>query len=262
MSATLDARVFVNHYEGYELAAVSDIHMFPVDIVHSNQMPRDVVNAAAEQAAEIHMLYPGGHVLIYLAGEDDIDRCSSLILAKIEQLAQTRLLRVGRFEVIKLHANQHRTEQNHSLEDYGHDEFRDHDGFYRCFPTRKIVVATSIAEASVTVDGLAYVIDSGQSKRLSYDWKTRLETPTKDSIDQACATQRSGRTGRTCPGTAFRLYTEEYFNTGMHATRVLYIVKCSPIPLILTLSQFGVRSVIEYDFIDPPDVMLWQCCGA
>lgn len=255
MSATLDARVFVNHYDGCELVAVTDIQKFPVNIVYTPEMPRDVVLAAAEQAAEIHLNYPSGHVLIFLAGVDDIDRCYSSILVKIDQLAQRHDLRVGKYQVIKLHAKQHRAEQNRALEEYGYDDFRDNDGEFWRLPTRKLVIATNIAEASITVGGLAYVIDSGQSKRMSYDWKTRLETLTKDSIDQASATQRSGRTGRTCPGTAFRMYTEEHYNTGMHATRVPDVVKCSPIELILSLSQFGVRSVMEYDFIDPPDVM-------
>ncbi|CAJ2628622.1 unnamed protein product [Trifolium pratense] len=119
-------------------------------------------------------------------------------------------------------------------------------------PGRKIVVSTNIAETSLTVDGIVYVIDPGFVKQKVYNPRVCVESLLVSPISKATARQRSGRAGRTQPGKCFRLYTERSFNNHLQPQTYPEIYKSNLANTVLTLKKLGIDDLIHFDFIDPP----------
>ena len=115
----------------------------------------------------------------------------------------------------------------------------------------QVVVATNVAETSITIDGIVYVVDSGMMKQSEYDPHKKLTTLDTVQITQAHATQRAGRAGRTRPGKCFRLYTEHTFQRMLEAP-VPEIVRSNLESTVLTLAAQGVEDVIRFELMDPP----------
>ena len=254
MSATLKAKTFTDYFPGSCLVEIHDVEKHHVQVSYLTETPKDVIHAAAVRAASIHLEEPDGHVLIFLPGTEEINSCVRKIGSQIEVLANTlNLNQFGKYTVLPLHSKLSPAEQDKALADPGFDVWRDEYGHNWKRPVRKIVCATNIAEASVTVPDLGYVIDSGLSKRLSYDWKTRQDLLVTGSIDHQSAIQRKGRTGRTRSGTNYRLYTEFSFENDMELSHAPDVVRNDPMTLILKLSSVGVKSVSEFDFIQKPE---------
>eukprot|EP00173_Palmaria_palmata_P002324 Plantae.Rhodophyta-Palmaria_palmata.ctg2464.p1 GENE.Plantae.Rhodophyta-Palmaria_palmata.ctg2464~~Plantae.Rhodophyta-Palmaria_palmata.ctg2464.p1 ORF type:complete len:350 (-),score=40.45 Plantae.Rhodophyta-Palmaria_palmata.ctg2464:918-1856(-) len=257
MSATLNAKLFTDFFDGSDLIEVKDISKFNVEIFYLEQPPRDIVRAAAEEIARIHLSGEDGHILVFFAGVDEIDRCASIVRGVVASASMQfrRPMYVGAFGVRKLHAKLSPELQKDALRDEGVENYKDLDGIWKSTPVRKIVLATNICEASITVPDCAFVVDGGTSKRMVYSYATRLETLVTGSIDQASATQRAGRTGRTCNGKVTRLYTWEHFHEGMESSAVPNILIGDPTPLVLKLLDFGIYSIFEFDFIQAPNPM-------
>jgi ATP-dependent RNA helicase DDX35 len=121
--------------------------------------------------------------------------------------------------------------------------------------TRKVIVSTNIAEASVTLEGIVYVIDTGFVKVRAYNPKTGMEALVVQPISKASALQRAGRAGRVRAGKAFRLYTEETYNT-LRDTSIPEIQRSNLAPVILQLKALGIDNVLRFDFITPPPAEL------
>ena len=115
-----------------------------------------------------------------------------------------------------------------------------------------MVVATNIAEASLTIDGIYYVIDPGFSKQKVYNPKLGLDSLVITPISQASARQRAGRGGRTGPGKCYRLYTESAFRNEMLPTTVPEIQRTNLGMTTLTLKAMGINDLLSFDFMDPP----------
>jgi len=121
--------------------------------------------------------------------------------------------------------------------------------------TRKVIVSTNIAEASVTIDGIAYVIDSGFVKLRAFNPLSGIETLTASPISKASATQRSGRAGRTKPGKCYRLYTERAHEALPDATPP-EIQRSNLAPVILQLKALGIDNIARFDYLSPPPAEL------
>ncbi|KAI8981508.1 P-loop containing nucleoside triphosphate hydrolase protein [Pilobolus umbonatus] len=121
--------------------------------------------------------------------------------------------------------------------------------------TRKIIVSTNIAEASVTLEGIVYVIDTGFVKMRAYNPKTGMEALVVTPVSKASALQRAGRAGRVRPGKAFRLYTKETYDQ-LKDTTVPEIQRSNLAPVILQLKALGIDNVLRFDFITPPPAEL------
>lgn len=135
-------------------------------------------------------------------------------------------------------------------EEVGAGEWYDSDGVHRQNLVRKTVSATNIAETSINVPYLGYVIDWGKSKRALYDCQTRQESLTNDSIYKATATQLAGRTGRTRSGVVYRINIEDHYTNVIHETRFLVLARCNQTSLVLKLTVIGLKSVLKFEFID------------
>ena len=119
-------------------------------------------------------------------------------------------------------------------------------------PGRKVVVSTNIAETSLTIDGIVYVIDPGFSKQKVYNPRIRVESLLVSPISRASARQRSGRAGRTRPGKCFRLYTESSFYNDLQETTYPEILRSKMSNVVLTLKKLGIDDLVHFDFMDPP----------
>jgi len=110
--------------------------------------------------------------------------------------------------------------------------------------------ATNIAETSLTIDGIVYVVDPGFSKQKVYDPRVRVESLLTSPISQASANQRKGRAGRTRPGKCFRLYTEKSFNTLLIKQTYPEILRAQMSSTVLQLLKLGIDDLVHFDFMD------------
>ena len=117
--------------------------------------------------------------------------------------------------------------------------------------TRKVILSTNIAEASVTIDGIVYVIDTGFVKLRAYNPSSGIETLTPVPISKASAIQRAGRAGRTKPGKCFRLYTEASYHA-LAQTTVPEIQRSDLAPVVLQLKALGIDNIVRFNFLTPP----------
>lgn len=115
-----------------------------------------------------------------------------------------------------------------------------------------MVVATNIAEASLTIDGIFYVIDPGFAKQNVYNPKQGLDSLVIKTISQASAKQRAGRAGRTGPGKCYRLYTESAFHNEMSPTTIPEIQRINLGMITLSMKAMGINDLLSFDFMDPP----------
>jgi ATP-dependent RNA helicase DHX8/PRP22 len=120
--------------------------------------------------------------------------------------------------------------------------------------SRKVVIATNIAETSLTIDGIYYVVDPGFCKQKIYNAKNGMDMLQVTPISQANARQRSGRAGRTGPGKCYRLYTESAFRTEMLPTSVPEIQRTNLANTVLTLKAMGINDLVHFDFMDAPPI--------
>ena len=118
--------------------------------------------------------------------------------------------------------------------------------------SRKCVIATNIAEASLTIDGIFYVVDPGFSKQKVYNPKVSMDSLIVAPISQASARQRAGRAGRTGPGKCYRLHTESAFKNEMLLTPIPEIQRTNLSMTVLTMKAMGINDLINFDFMDPP----------
>ena len=119
-------------------------------------------------------------------------------------------------------------------------------------PGRKIVVSTNIAETSLTIDGIVYVVDPGFSKQKVYNPRLRVESLLVSPISKASCKQRSGRAGRTRPGKCYRLFTEKSFEKDLIENTYPEILRSNLSSVVLYLKKLGINDIVHFDYMDPP----------
>ncbi|KAJ3321302.1 hypothetical protein HDV06_004406, partial [Boothiomyces sp. JEL0866] len=206
---------------------------FPVEIFYTKQVEKDYVEAAFKTVLQIHKKEQGGDILVFLTGEEEIEEtCRNLRIAGAEIEKE-----YGPLVPLPLYSNLSPSDQAKI--------------FQKC-EGRKVVVSTNIAETSLTIDGIVYVVDPGFSKQKVYHPRMRVESLLVSPISKASAQQRSGRAGRTRPGKCFRLYTEKVFHEELEEQTYPEILKSNIAGVVLQLKKIGVENLIKFDFMDPP----------
>lgn len=119
-------------------------------------------------------------------------------------------------------------------------------------PGRKIVVSTNIAETSLTIDGIVYVVDPGFAKQKMYNPRLRVESLLVSPISKASAKQRAGRAGRTRPGKCYRLYTEKAFQKELIENTYPEILRSNLATVVLNLKKLNINDIVHFDYMDPP----------
>lgn len=232
-SATMDASKFAMFFGNVPVFTVPG-RTFPVEIFFSKNPVEDYVDAAVKQALQIHLQPNPGDILIFMPGQEDIEVTCDLIserLGEIENAPQLAILPIYSQLPSDLQAKIFQKAP---------------DG------VRKCVVATNIAETSLTVDGIIFVVDSGYCKLKVYNPRIGMDALQVYPISQANANQRSGRAGRTGPGFCFRLYTESQYKNELLSTTVPEIQRTNLANVVLLLKSLGVQDLLQFHFMDPP----------
>lgn len=243
MSATLDAQKFQLYFNDAPLLAVPG-RTFPVEIYYTPEFQRDYLDAAIRTVLQIHATEDEGDILLFLTGEEEIeDACRKLDL---EGHQLVREQGAGPLSVYPLYGSLPPYMQQ-KIFDPAPNPFKEGGR-----PGRKVIVSTNIAETSLTIDGVVYVVDPGFSKQKVYNPRIRVESLLVSPISKASAQQRAGRAGRTRPGKCFRLYTEEAFQKELIDQSYPEILRSNLSSTVLELKKLGIDDLVHFDFMDPP----------
>ncbi|KAL8252915.1 hypothetical protein R6Q59_036608 [Mikania micrantha] len=241
MSDTLEAEKFQGYFFGAPLIKVPG-RLHPVEIFYTQEPERDYLEAAIRTVVQIHMCEPPGDILVFLTDEEEIEDACRKITKEIENIGD----QVGPVKVVPLYSTvlpamqQILFEPAPSLLTEGGPA------------GRKIVISTNIAETSLTIDGIVYVIDPGFAKQKVYNPRVQVESLLVSPISKASAHQRSGRAGRTQPGKCFRLYTEKSFNNDLYPQTYPEILRSNLSNMVLTLKKLGIDDLVHFNFLDTP----------
>ena len=194
-----------------------------------------------KQVMKIHLTMPPGDVLVFMTGQEDIIATCEVLSERITAIGEG----VSPLMVLPMYSQLPSDLQARIFEP------ADKGGGV---VARKVIVSTNIAETSLTVDGILYVVDSGYFKLKVYNPSIGMDTLQITPVSQANASQRSGRAGRTGPGMCFRLFTEQAFRHELLASSIPEIQRTNLSNVILLLKSLGVRELSSFDFMDPPPV--------
>ncbi|MFD7474289.1 ATP-dependent RNA helicase HrpA [Streptomyces sp. NPDC059837] len=231
-SATIDPERFSRHFGDAPIVEVSG-RTYPVEVRYrplleedGDDADRDQITAITDAVEELQA-EGKGDILVFLSGEREIRDTADALTKK-----QYRFTEVLPLYARLSHAEQHRV-------------FQPHTG-------RRIVLATNVAETSLTVPGIKYVIDPGNARISRYSHRTKVQRLPIEPVSQASANQRKGRCGRTSDGICIRLYSEDDFNTRPEFTDA-EILRTNLASVILQMTAAGLGDIEKFPFIDPPD---------
>ncbi|MEN1886478.1 ATP-dependent RNA helicase HrpA [Streptomyces mirabilis] len=231
-SATIDPERFSRHFGDAPIVEVSG-RTYPVEVRYrplleeeGDDADRDQITAITDAVEELQA-EGKGDILVFLSGEREIRDTADALTKKNYRFT----------EVLPLYARLSHAEQ--------HRVFQPHTG-------RRIVLATNVAETSLTVPGIKYVIDPGNARISRYSHRTKVQRLPIEPVSQASANQRKGRCGRTSDGICIRLYSEDDFNTRPEFTDA-EILRTNLASVILQMTAAGLGDIEKFPFIDPPD---------
>lgn len=242
MSATLDAEKFQEYFGNAPLLKVPG-RTFPVEIFYTAKPERNYVEAAIRTTLKIHQCEGPGDILVFLTGEAEIEQACEEIRASAAEMTGKD---TPELVVYPLYSSLTPAQQRKIFERAPGPKVEGG------LPGRKVVVSTNIAETSLTIDGIVYVVDPGFSKQKVYNPRVRVESLLVSPISRASARQRAGRAGRTRPGKCFRLYTEQSFYEDLQETTYPEILRSKMSNVVLTLKKLGIDDLVHFDFMDPP----------
>ena len=250
-SATLQAEEFIHFFSADETedrsapsqpkarAITLDGRLFPVDVMYLEEPAESYVEKAVETVMNIHRSEADGDILLFLTGRDEIEQT----VLKITEAVATLPPDSRSILPLPMYAGLTVEQQMYIFEPAPED-------------TRKVIVSTNIAEASVTIEGIVYVVDCGFVKLRAYNPSTGVESLTVTPISKASAVQRAGRAGRTKPGKCYRLCTEQTFEA-MDPVTVPEIQRSNLAPVILQLKALGIDNIARFDFpVSPPSELV------
>ncbi|KAG5747957.1 hypothetical protein H9Q70_009383 [Fusarium xylarioides] len=233
-SATMNAERFAQYFDDAPIFNIPG-RKYPVDIYYTPAPEANYLTAAIVTTFQIHITQPKGDILIFLTGQDEIEAAE----LELTQTAKKLGNRIKELVICPIYANLPSELQAKIFE-----------------PTpegaRKVVLATNIAETSLTIDGIVYVIDIGYVKENVYNPATRASNLVVVPCSRASANQRSGRAGRVGPGKCFRLYTKFAYMNEMDESTTPEIQRTNLNGVVLQLKSLGINELLDFDFMDPP----------
>ncbi|KAF4565523.1 DEAH-box ATP-dependent RNA helicase prp43 [Pleurotus pulmonarius] len=250
MSATLDAVKFQKYFS---LRSETKAPLFkvpgrthPVEIFYTQDPEPDYVEAAIRTVLMIHRAEDPGDILLFLTGEEEIEDACRKIKLEADDLINQDPSSVGPIVCIPLYSSLPPMQQQRIFDPAPAARGPDYP------PGRKVVVSTNIAETSLTIDGIVYVVDPGFSQQNVYNPRIRVESLLVSPISKASAQQRAGRAGRTRPGKCFRLYTEKDFMSQLEEQTYPEILRSNLSNTVLELVKLGIKDLVRFDYVDAP----------
>lgn len=246
-SATLEAEKFLDFFapddgettngkskEDFGCIISIEGRTYPVDTFYLAEPTNNYVERAVDTVMDIHTNEDEGDILLFLTGREEIDDAIDMIADRIADLKPGHKT----LQPLPLYAGLPTEQQMYVFQKPAET-------------TRKVIVSTNIAEASVTIEGIIFVVDCGYVKLRAYDPVLGIERLNVVPVSKASATQRAGRAGRTRPGKCYRLYTEEAFEALEEAT-FPEIQRSNLAPVILQLMNLGIQNLIRFDYLSNP----------
>uniref|UniRef100_A0A915Q4W7 RNA helicase n=1 Tax=Setaria digitata TaxID=48799 RepID=A0A915Q4W7_9BILA len=260
-SATLDAILFRDFFElndtkdrNKDIASILSVEgqTHPVTVYYTKNPVPDYIQKAVETVLDIHKNEQPGDVLVFLTGQDEVESVSKQLIEAAKDLKKTK---IDKLWIVPMYGSLPGSEQLKAFDSTPHG-------------TRKIVIATNIAETSVTIPGIVYVVDCGFVKLRVMNPENYLESLMKLPVSQASAQQRAGRAGRIRPGKCYRLYPQEEFDKLLVNT-VPEMQRLNLAGVILLLKALGIHNVLRFNYLSPPPsfamvegLQLLYCLGA
>lgn len=236
-SATLDGEKVSAFFSGCPVLNVPG-KLYPVEVFFSSERPTSYLESALKKAIDIHVREPEGDVLIFMTGQDDIEKLVSKLEERVRRLEEGSCMDAV---ILPLHGSLPPELQ------------------VRVFSPpppncRRFIVATNIAETSLTVDGVVYVIDTGYVKQRQYNPSTGMYSLDVVQISRVQANQRAGRAGRTRPGKCYRLYPSTVYHEEFLEATIPEIQRTSLAGSVLYLKSLDLPDIdiLKFDFLDPP----------
>ncbi|XP_060768805.1 ATP-dependent RNA helicase DHX33 isoform X2 [Neoarius graeffei] len=234
MSATMDVDLFSQYFNKSPVLYLEG-RQHPIQIYYTKQPQSDYLHAALVSIFQIHQEAPPSHdILVFMTGQEEIEALARTCRDIAKHLPET----CGPMIVIPLYASLPPAYQLRVF----------HHAPKGC---RKVILSTNIAETSITISGIKYVIDTGMVKAKRYTPDSGLEVLAVQRVSKAQAWQRAGRAGREDSGSCYRLYTEDEFDNLANMT-VPEIQRCNLAGVILHLLALGVPDVLNFDFMSKP----------
>ncbi|KAL6452830.1 cdc28 Pre-mRNA-splicing factor ATP-dependent RNA helicase-like protein cdc28 [Candida maltosa Xu316] len=234
-SATINAEKFSQFFNNAPILNIPG-RRFPVKIHYTKQPEANYIQAAITTIFQIHMTQPlPGDILVFLTGQDEIETMEEILKDSIVKLGD----QIDPMIVCSIYANLPQELQSKIFQPTPAN-------------TRKIVLATNIAETSITIDGISFVIDPGYVKQNVYNPTTGMESLVVVPCSRASADQRAGRAGRVGPGKCFRLFTKWSFYNELDLNQQPEIQRVNLTSVILLLLSLGINDLLRFEFMDPP----------
>uniref|UniRef100_A0A673VBE0 ATP-dependent RNA helicase DHX8 n=1 Tax=Suricata suricatta TaxID=37032 RepID=A0A673VBE0_SURSU len=233
-SATLDAVKFSQYFYEAPIFTIPG-RTYPVEILYTKEPETDYLDASLITVMQIHLTEPPGDILVFLTGQEEIDTACEILYERMKSLGPD----VPELIILPVYSALPSEMQTRIFDPAPPG-------------SRKVVIATNIAETSLTIDGIYYVVDPGFVKQKVYNSKTGIDQLVVTPISQAQAKQRAGRAGRTGPGKCYRLYTERAYRDEMLTTNVPEIQRTNLASTVLSLKAMGINDLLSFDFMDAP----------
>ena len=235
-SATLEAEKFSNYFDDAPIFKIPG-RRFPVDIYYTKAPEANYIDATIVTVLQIHISQPvdSGDILAFMPGQLEIEECQQELIARLQSAGED----IPELQILPCYSSLPSDQQ------------------IKIFaPTpagaRKLVLATNIAETSITIDNIVFVVDPGFVKQNTYNPKTGMESLVVVPCSKAAVNQRAGRAGRVKPGKCFRLFTKFSYEKELEDANVPEILRTNLGSVVLTLKVLGIDDLMNFDFMDPP----------
>ena len=251
-SATLEAEKMSDYFDGAPVFVIPG-RRYPVEVMYTKAPEADYVDACIVTVLQTHLTQGPGDILVFLTGQDEVETAAEELSRRTRAMGS----KIKASSRSCPHCLSHASPLAQELivaKIYSTLPSDQQAKIFEATPpgARKVVLATNIAETSLTIPGIVYVVDAGFVKMTSYNPRTGMESLVITPISKAMAQQRAGRAGRVAPGVCFRMYTNWAFDNELEEATVPEIQRTNLASVVLLLKSLGVDDLIHFDFMDPP----------
>lgn len=237
-SATLNTDQFSKYFNNCPVLKMKG-RTYPVEIKYGPCLANKRIEESVTAALRMHLHEGRGDILVFLTGSEECELGRRICFQKLQELKESGKV-VADVLIYALYGAQSSDEQSNVFKKAGENQ-------------RKIIFSTNIAETSLTIDGIGFVIDSGYVKQKCYNPRTGMDALIVVPISKIQAMQRTGRAGRTQAGKCYRLYSEKFYQEEMQEFTIPEILRVNLSNVILNLKNMSIDDVLNFDYMERPE---------